>query len=500
MTKDQLHEFLSSSYDIVCLEDLATILSTPYYLYQLLYRVRKSTFSNNERLVFFSNNIIEDSMISYIKQACDRCDISACFILLVCSYDITHLINRVFSTNDKIQILIADVESEKLSKNYLRNDTICALPWMHLHVNNLGEINFCCQNTKKFGSIINDNPSEIFLSEDFQTFRNSLKSGIQESSCDACWKVEASGGTSMRQEMLKWHEEKFFKRLIDQPSLESLDIKLGNTCNFKCRICSETSSSAIAAEKIKYEKNPDKLMILTSKQHKGKWFDANLNSARDKIIPLLNQVTQLDFYGGEPFYSRSLEYLLDHIISIGRASEIRLHLNTNGSIFPTKIIKKLNQFQQIDIGISIDDVGERFEVIRGGSWQGVNDNINLFRQLPNTRYNIYFFVTISILNVYYLNELLEWSDKIGVKILLNFVNFPTYLSIDNLTPAARELVLKKYQGYQDLRLQSVVNRIKSGTGTINDRFVKESKLLDQYRSQDLQKTHYEIALAMGYSV
>ena len=497
MTPLEVKQKIESIFKIICFEDLAVMSSNVYNLYRVLKDNRKDSFEQNERLIFFSRFTPSQSLMKYLKQICDLCDISPSFVLLICPHDLQGLIDKVCGTEDKFTQIFYNIESDDLEDGYKAFNTICPLPWMHLTVANQSEIHPCCLNTDKLGSILEDDPKDIFAGNALKKLREDLQKGIRVKSCESCWKVEDSGGTSLRHEMLTWHQHKFLDRLIEYPSIESLDIKCGNICNFKCRSCDESASSLIAAEKLKNESSLENITRIKELQHQGRWFELNLNGAHDKILPLLDKVEQVDFYGGEPFLSRALEPMLDHMLEICQASKVRLHFNTNGSIFPKKIVKKLQQFHNVDIGISIDDIGQRFEIIRGGNWQEILQNIKLFQQLDHKKFNIHFYCTVSVLNVLYLDQLLDWSNSIGMRILLNFVNHPEYLSIENLTLDAKQAVLKKYRNSLDHNLQVIVNKVKNSLGSDGKTFVRETKLLDLLRSQDFKTTHNEIATAMG---
>lgn len=497
MTSQEVKQKIESIFRIVCFEDLAVMSSNAYNLYRVLNGNRKDYFEPNERLVFFSKFTPQQSLIKYLKQICDLCDISPSFILLICPHDLQDLIDQVCGTKDKFTQMLFDVESSLLEEGYKGFDTICPLPWMHLSIDQQGEIHPCCVNPKKLGSIIDKDPKDIFTGRELNNLRSSLEKGIKDESCKKCWTIEQSGGTSHRHQMLKWHRQEFLDQLIEHPTIKSLDIKSGNICNFKCRSCNEYASSLVAIENLKKDAstaNKSRIKIL---QHQGRWFELNLNNAHDKVLSLLDNIEQVDFYGGEPFLSRSLEPMLNHLIASGRASKIRLHFNTNGSIFPETIIKKLQKFYNVDIGISVDDIGQRFEIIRGGNWQEILHNIKLFQQLDHKKFNIHFYCTVSVLNVLYLDQLLDYSNSIGMQVLFNFANKPEYLDIENLTLDAKQAVLKKYCDSLDCNLQVIVNKVKNSFGSDGKKFVQETKLLDLLRSQNFKITHYEIATAMG---
>lgn len=493
-------DIVSSKFKIICLVDLADISEKPYYLHRLLIRNFKDSYDHDERFVLFSSELPSNRLLQYIKNTCDACNISASFVLLLCPYDLTQSINKVCHSNDRFDHVVASVDGNKLSQKYFVEDTICPLPWMHLVVSNLGNIRPCCINTQKIGSIIDDEPEEILNGENLKKLRESLQNGVRHESCSACWKIEHSGGTSMRQKMLSWHQHKFFGRLIDAPALVSIDLKAGNTCNFKCRTCDESSSSLIAAEKLRLATDSHSIGQVKLIQQQGRWFDLDLDQPKSKILSLLNDVEQIDFYGGEPFLVRGFERIIDYLIDSDREKHIRIHVNTNGSIFPNdSLLKKLKKFQSIDIGLSIDDIGERFELIRGGNWEKIFKNIKSYQQLVDERFGIHIYITVSVLNVYYLDHIVDLSQSLGIKTLFNFVNYPEYLSIDQLTPEAKNLVLDKYRFDSNPVFRVIANRIQNSAGCDGKKFVQETKKLDSFRSQDFRKTHREIATAMGYT-
>jgi MoaA/NifB/PqqE/SkfB family radical SAM enzyme len=114
-----------------------------------------------------------------------------------------------------------------------------------------------------------------------------------------------------------------------------------------------------------------------------------------------HQLVNIDFYGGEPFLIKQHEIFLNYLIEHNHASKIRLHYNSNGSIYPAHLFDKWSYFKEVDIAFSIDNVGNRFELERGGTWEEVNENLDSFIKfkLPNMILSI--FATVNIQNIYY---------------------------------------------------------------------------------------------------
>ena len=129
---------------------------------------------------------------------------------------------------------------------------------------------------------------------------------------------------------------------------------------------------------VKYEpwrrSNPED-PILFGLQPKDNWSMNELDPIdwfKDKkIMKDLSQSTKnavhIDIGGGEPLIVDITEHFeyLQHFIDSGRAREISLHYNTNGTTFPkSDHIDIWKQFKKVDLQLSIDDTGKRFEYNR----------------------------------------------------------------------------------------------------------------------------------------
>ena len=110
-----------------------------------------------------------------------------------------------------------------------------------------------------------------------------------------------------------------------------------------------------------------------------------------------------------------------------------------------------------------------------------------------------------IQNVYYLDELLDWADTKGFgDIYFNLLQAPVHMSIQNLTPAAKELVVNKLKTtfwktkHYQREINNIIRFIENGKGDNGEEFLSRMKRSDAYRKQNFMDTHLEIALAMGY--
>ena len=128
---------------------------------------------------------------------------------------------------------------------------MCALPWMSIETTALGEFRPCClaeeSITKPDGSLYKvangDTIQDAFDSEYMEQLRNDFLQGKKPDTCKKCWALESAGGYSKR--MISNDKFKYTDK-----KLKFLDLKLGNICNLKCRICGVWSSSKWAQEEI----------------------------------------------------------------------------------------------------------------------------------------------------------------------------------------------------------------------------------------------------------
>ena len=402
--------------------------------------------------------------------------------------------------------------------------TICMLPWVSIETSPMGTTRPCCmahdeitdENGKKYD--LNETNIEIaYHSRYMQNLREQFRAGEKPATCRRCWEEEAAGRDSKR-----IHSQVRLKELYKQVDWENndpdqlwfVDLKLGNICNLKCRICGSWSSSKWAEEELAYM--PD---LKNKKEHiaytwlkQGAW-PRKTTTFWDNMKALLPNIKYFEFTGGEPWMIQEHWDLLQYAVDSGYSKDIDIHYNTNATQWPrTKDFDAYALFQQfgrVDIAFSIDNVGDRFEYERyGANWDIANkiiDEIHLYKNnsIPNITTQLCF--TINIQNVYYLDELLAWAEtKQFGSIYFNMMHSPDHMSIQKMTPAAQELVLNKLKttfwrnAHYQQEIDNVIKFIELGTGSDGKEFLFKMQRTDAHRKQNFQDTHPEIAQAMGY--
>lgn len=399
--------------------------------------------------------------------------------------------------------------------------TICMLPWVSIETSPIGTARPCCLAREEITNddgikfdLNKDNLETIYHSEYMQNLRRQFRAGEKPETCKLCWDEEAAGRTSKR-----IHSRIRLKELYSQvdwandrpDQLWFLDLKLGNICNLKCRICGSWSSSKWAAEELDYMPKG-----FNKKQHiayqwlkQGAWPRNKDTNFWDNLKILLPNIRYLEFTGGEPWLIQEHFDLLKYAVQQGYSKNIDIHYNTNATQMPgDSNLKIWREFGRVDIAFSIDNVGARFEYERyGANWKLVNDTIDFVHHsqslIPNITTQLCF--TINIQNVYYLNELLEWADtKNFNSIYFNMLHSPDHMSVQQMTTQAKELVLDKLKtvcwtkNTYHAEIGNIIKFIENGKGSDGKEFLSRMQQTDAYRKQSFKDTHLEIAVAMGY--
>jgi MoaA/NifB/PqqE/SkfB family radical SAM enzyme len=394
-------------------------------------------------------------------------------------------------------------------------DTKCVNAFMNLSVHPSGTVKPCCMSSYEYKTDKEDTHLnqasilEFWSSESRKSFIDILESGVQHPACKFCWQEEESGKESKRIRDNKIYNN----RELNENSLPLVvDLSMGNLCNLKCRICSPTHSTPWMIEEADL-RNPDnrkeftgQLRWLISKSS----FDYSNNLFWDDIVKLLPNAEKLDFAGGEPFYIDKHWDIVKKIVDNGWSKNQHIHYNTNGTIFPEKHIELLEQFKIVDIQISSDGIGKKFEYLRHpANFSEVEENIDKFcriRDFSKTTWFVGVCISISAFNVFDFFEMFEhYADK-GIRMYINIVH--DHHGIRVLPIEVKEKIIdrllskySKQQGLWEKERDMVINHLRNTTFSQYDwdEFCKEIDVRDRYRKESFKDTfpeYYE--LIKGY--
>ena len=399
----------------------------------------------------------------------------------------------------------------------LPHDKFCVLPWVSLEASPIGTVRPCCLADDE---IVDDagqkfklgtaNFLDIQNSNHMRNLRAQFLAGEKPQTCRKCWNEERAGRLSKRMHTL----DRLKHMLPDQEwtqdakPLMFLDLKLGNICNLKCRICGPWSSSQFATEELNFmpreeQKSSHAYQMLRA----GAWPREN-DQFWSQIDTVLSDIRYIEFTGGEPFMIDQHFDMLQGIVDRGIAHQVEIHYNTNGTQWPKRGPDIWRHFKTVEIAFSIDDIGERFEYQRtNADWAVVLDTITSFQYLRDQMPNIQLQCcsTVNVFNVRYIDQLAWWISLQKFDFVYwNIMHDAWYFSIATLPDTAKTAVTHHLKfnaapaAYQR-DINGVVDFMNGGAST--DGFMTRMKIadLDRKRNQDFAAICPEMAQLIEYT-
>lgn len=397
------------------------------------------------------------------------------------------------------------------------HEKFCVLPWVSIEASPIGTVRPCCL---AIDEIVDDNGNKFKLNQaSFQSIQNSshmrtlreqFLAGEQPQTCRRCWNEERAGRTSKRMHTLDRLKHMGISEdwTADAKPLMFLDLKLGNICNLKCRICGSWSSSQFATEELNFiiDKEEKKTSFHYQMLKDGAWpreseqFWSQLDSA-------MSEVRYIEFTGGEPFMIREHFDLLQRLIDRGHAHQIEIHYNTNGTQYPEQAEEIWQYFKHVEVAFSIDDIGRRFEYQRTNAvWSEVCNNIKRFKDMRERNLNMTLQVccTINVFNVMYLEDVAQWIDTQDFDFVYwNMLHDAYYFSIGTMPTEAKKLTTQRLQQAKipdkfRAEVDRIIDFMNNGASLDGQLLRMKIEDLDFKRQQRLGDYLPELAQAIGY--
>lgn len=401
----------------------------------------------------------------------------------------------------------------------LPHKQFCVLPWISLEASPIGSVRPCCladdeirDNAGEKFSLMTASFSDIQNSNDMRQLREQFLAGQKPQTCRKCWNEERAGRTSKRMHTLDRLKHILGEQTwtADAKPLMFLDLKLGNICNLKCRICGSWSSSQFATEEINDAPPEEKKHTYAYQMLRaGAWPREN-KSFWAQIDQHLIDIRYIEFTGGEPFMIREHFQMLQGIVDRGIAHQVEIHYNTNGTIFPEEAEHIWRHFKTVEVAFSIDDVGDRFEYQRSNAvWTEVCANLDRFRDLKEIYSNIQLQIctTVNIFNVRYLDQVAAWIYRNRESfnfVYWNMMHDAWYFSIATLPDTAKAAIADHLRGAQipdvyRVEIDRIIDFMQRGAST--DGFMMKMKIrdLDRKRQQNLATVAPEFAALIDYN-
>jgi sulfatase maturation enzyme AslB (radical SAM superfamily) len=267
--------------------------------------------------------------------------------------------------------------------NNFKEQFFCPAPWTHMY--------YHIDNTTPCHLIRNDSklsPEQYLKSEWLLNLKQEFIDGKVPRVCGGCKTREDLGLRSTRDAFWKIHKlydgDTSVYTTERKTAPRRFEIRLSNLCNFKCRMCSEDSSSEIVKENKKF-RIPTTYRLLESNEN-GIYNSPEENLEEIKSICLGEGLESVVFTGGEPLLAKGFYEIMDFMIEKGLNETISLELFTNCSVYNPEFVNRMLKFKTVNFVMSIDGVEKTAEYQRHGTdWNVVKSNILKFNGMPINR-------------------------------------------------------------------------------------------------------------------
>lgn len=368
----------------------------------------------------------------------------------------------------------------------------CPSPWFHMTINNAGQYEYCrwaIRKERDSGFSIHDTTPSNFFQQKMSGIRQQLLEGQAPPACDSCHQMEKHSKISGRQrQLLKigvtvdqfektmvssvWHSE-FSKGSVTDHMPQDWQIDLGNYCDSACVFCSPNFSSRLSAE--------FKKIGIQHQTPRSNWTDNTY--LVQQFVDTLSQsprLAYLHFIGGETLITPAFKTILLALIAAGLNQQATIGFTTNLSSWRDDVIELLKQFQNVNLGMSIESFHHVNEYVRYPikqktalhhleKWKDLALERNWFTQLRTTP---------TALSVKHLTGIYDyaWNNKISIE-SCNFLIEPEFLRPSVLPREYRLPIIQHFQQW--------INEHHSGNDStiVNSR---DPNQIQNYVVQELQ--------------
>ena len=399
-------------------------------------------------------------------------------------------------------------------------------PFTGLATREDGAIKVCCRSAP-IGYIQNETLEEVWNGETMRKVRKQVLNNERPEVCKPCFDLEDQGVQSLRQRhtagVIPEARVNLYPDALDALEedytmpfeLPTMEIKLNNLCNLKCRMCNPLDSTSWKDwdQVTEFYKKEDNILIpivesLVTKpgQYIGP-FDNSDNwwSSFEKLLPFFRRV---EFAGGEPLMDPYHYKILDKLAEYG--DNIELKYATNGTTLGIKGGRTIHdywpKFRSVAVNVSIDGVHDVYEYIRGnGKFSVIEENIKVFKSFPNVSRVVGAF-TVQANNIMQIDKVIDYFiNTLGIVFYSHRVTYPMALSAQVLPPELKQGVVDKlevmketvltYKWIQDSDLlrEVTLQQIQDNINFLQARCMYEShwkdcinfnRALDKTRGQD----------------
>ena len=337
--------------------------------------------------------------------------------------------------------------------------TFCMHPFTGLATREDGAIQVCCRS-HPIGNIQDNTLEEIWNGDNMKRIRKQVLGGYRPAECEPCFRLEDQGVESLRQRHISGNipeaRIKLYPRAVESMNsdftmpfeIPTMELKLNNLCNLKCRMCHPGDSTSWNdwSEIKDFYKGEGQVIFNLVEEHNLERkplldkFEDNPNwwTSLEKNLPYFRRV---EFAGGEPLMDPQHYRILDMLKPYGHQIEIKYA--TNGTTLGISKGRTIHDywphFRSVAVNVSLDGIGDVYNYIRGNSdWEAVVSNIKEIQKIPNVS-RIVGAVAVQASNVLILGDMIEhFLDELGIVFYTNMVNYPNVLSAQVVPQALKQ--------------------------------------------------------------
>lgn len=353
-------------------------------------------------------------------------------------------------------------ESGPLNKT---SKTFCMHPFTGLATREDGAIQACCRS-HPVGFIDKQSLEEVWNNNTMKRIRKQVLNNERPPECEPCFSLEDQGVESLRQRhiagvipeaRINLYPDALSKMNHDftMPlEIPTMELKLNNLCNLKCRMChpgdstswndwSEIKDYYKDTGKVIYnlveEHNLENKPLLDKFQDNPQWWNS-----LEKNLPHFRRV---EFAGGEPLMDPQHYRILDMLAPYGNQIEIKYATNlTTLGKSNRNIWEYWPKFKSVAVNVSIDGIGDSYEYIRGNAvWSELINNIRQIQTIPNIT-RIVGAVAVQVSNIMVLDKMVEYFlDDLGIVFYTNMVKYPDVLSVQTLPEDLKQTAINRLE-------------------------------------------------------
>jgi sulfatase maturation enzyme AslB (radical SAM superfamily) len=335
-------------------------------------------------------------------------------------------------------------------------------PFTGLATREDGAVKVCCRSAP-IGFIQENTLEEIWNNETMQLVRKQVLNGERPEVCKPCFDLEDQGVESLRQRHINGVIPEARINLYPNTILQeimpfefpTIEIKLNNLCNLKCRMCNPLDSTNWTDwdKVVPFYKKENNFLVPTIESlvnKPGKYIGAfdntdNWWASFEKLLPHFRRV---EFAGGEPLMDPQHYKILDMLKPYGKNIEIKYA--TNGTTLGISNGRTIHDywphFRSVAVNVSLDGIHDVYNYIRGnGDFSQVEENIREIQKIPNVSRVVGAF-TAQAGNILQAAECIDYFiNEMNIVFYSHRVGYPTCLSAQVLPQALKEEAIQRLE-------------------------------------------------------